>query len=163
MPFGLPSLPLVATRAIPIAGLLAALLVLLGGALSILHAQSSPSISIELSPAHSVPQNTAITGTVTLRSLDPSDYSSLIFRADTTKYGSSDDQRAGSACLGEDTNTDITIDVDASSEEFVLRVHKACAAHIVWPLRTRPYLIQGRQYGAGRQSRVGDEEHASSQ
>ncbi len=123
------SFPLVATRAIPIAGLIAAPLILLVGTLAVLHAQSSPSISIVLSPHNSVPQNTAITGTVTLSNLDPTDYSSLIFRADTTKYGTPIDSEQ-SACLGEDTNTDITIDVDASSEEFVLRVHESCAAHI---------------------------------
>ena len=66
---------------------------------------------MELSPARSVPQNMAITGTVTLCNLGPTDYSSLIFHAETTIYdGPISSQQ--SACLGEDTDTDITIDVD---------------------------------------------------
>ena len=110
-------------------GLLAALLILLAGALAALHAQSSPSISIELSPGNSVPQNTAITGTVTLSNLDPSDYSSLIFRADTTKYDPSKYPEAAS-CLGDDVNEDITIAVDESREVFTISVYKACALDI---------------------------------
>ncbi len=129
MPFGLRSLGSTARRAIPLAAVAAAPLILLIGTLAVLHAQSSPSISIVLSPHNSVPQNTAITGTVTLRNLDLSDYSSLIFRADTTIYGRPINSEQ-SACLGEDTNTDITIDVDESTEVFTIRVHKACAAHI---------------------------------
>ena len=129
MPFGLPFLGSMARRAIPLTAIAAAPLILLIGTLAVLHAQSSPTISIELSPHNSVPQNTAITATVTLSNLDPTDYSSLVFRADTTKYGTpiTDEH---SDCLGEDTNTDITVDVDAGSEEFELRVHKSCAAHI---------------------------------
>ena len=129
MPFGLPFLGSMARRAIPLTAVAAAPLILLIGTLAVLHAQSSPSISIVLAPHNSVPQNTAITGTVTLSNLDPTDYSSLVFRADTTKYGTpiTDEH---SDCLGEDTNTDITVDVDAGSEEFELRVHKSCAAHI---------------------------------
>ena len=110
-------------------GLLAALLILLAGALAALHAQSSPSISIELSPGNSVPQNNAITGTVTLGNLDPSDYSSLIFRADTTKYAPSKYPEAAS-CLGDDVNEDITIAVDESREVFTISVYKACALDI---------------------------------
>ena len=129
MPFGLPSLGSTARRAIPLAAVAAAPIILLAATLAVLHAQSSPTISIELAPHNSVPQNTAITATVTLSNLDPTDYSSLVFRADTTKYGTpiTDEH---SDCLGEDTNTDITVDVDAGSEEFALRVHKSCAAFI---------------------------------
>ncbi len=110
-------------------GLLAALLILLAGVLAVLHAQSSPSISIELSPGNSVPQNMAITGTVTLSNLDPGDYSSLTFRADTTKYAPSQYPEAAS-CLGDDVNEDITIAVDESREVFAISVYRACALDI---------------------------------
>ena len=51
---------------------------------------SSPSISIELSPDHQVPRNTAITATITLHNLDAASYSSVIFRADVTVYDADD-------------------------------------------------------------------------
>ena len=60
------------------------LLLLLAGAPAAGRAQSSPAISIVLSPGHAVPQNTPITATVTLDNLDPGSYSSLVFRADLT-------------------------------------------------------------------------------
>ena len=101
------------------------LLILLAGALTVLHAQSSPSISIELSPSRSVPNDTAMTGTVALNNLDVSSYSFLTFRADTTKYGPPKFHQEP-ACLGEDTNKDITFDVDEGREVFTIRVYKAC-------------------------------------
>ena len=85
------------------------------------HAQSSPSISIELSPGHSVPMDTAITGTVTLTGLDFDSYSSVIFRADITPYGDGETK-----CNGDDTGMDIEIPVDESREVFTVRIFDAC-------------------------------------
>ena len=107
--------------AIFLAGLLIALLILLLGALAVLHAQSSPSISVALSPSHSVPMDTAITGAVTLSNLDLDSYSSVIFRADITPY-----RNAELRCNGDDTGKDIEIAVDESREVFTARIFDAC-------------------------------------
>ena len=87
------------------------LLLLVVVAVPTMHAQSPPAISIELSPGHSVPMNTAITGAITLTNLDTASYSSLVFRADMTGYGA-----AETRCNGDDTGRDIEIPVDASVE-----------------------------------------------
>ena len=111
-------------------GLVTALLAgALATAVTLVQAQTSPSIEIELSPHHSVPRNTAITGTVTLRGLDPTAYSSVIFRADaeqfiSNKYPVADDY------LGEDINTDVTVDVDSATEVFTISVFEACDLYI---------------------------------
>ena len=111
---------------------LAVLLALSIGVPTDLHAQSSPSISIELSPAHSVPQNTAITGTITLDNLDLDSYSSLIFRADPTIFDANPKYHAPAAnCEGEDMGRDITIDVDESRETFTVSVYKPCPDRIL--------------------------------
>ncbi len=78
-------------------------------------------MSISLSPAHSVPMDTAITGTVTLNDLEVDSYSSVIFRADITPYN-----RAERRCNGDDTGRDIEIPVDESSEVFTVRIFDAC-------------------------------------
>ena len=85
-------------------------------------AQSSPSISIRLTPSHSVPMDTAITGTITLSNLDVTSYSSLIFRADITPFGGGAERR----CNGDDTGKDIEIAVDESREIFTARIFDAC-------------------------------------
>ena len=82
---------------------------------------SSPSISIELSPAHQVPKNTAITATITLHNLDAASYSSVIFRADVTVYA-----RGEARCDGDDTGRDLDIPVDGSREVFTVSVYDAC-------------------------------------
>ena len=82
---------------------------------------SSPSISIELSPAHQVPKNTAITATITLHNLDAASYSSVIFRADVTVYA-----RGEARCYGDDTGRDLEIPVDGSREVFTISVYDAC-------------------------------------
>ena len=100
--------------------------VLLLAAAPIVHlaqAQSSPSISIDLSN-NFVPQNTAITGTVTLRNLDPDSYSSVIFRADVTPYRNGEQR-----CNGDDTGRDITIAADSSTETFTADIYDACPHH----------------------------------
>ncbi len=94
---------------------------LLAAATHLAHAQSEPSISIELSPDTFVPMDTAITGTVTLRGLDPAAYSSVIFRADITPYGNAERR-----CNGDDTGTDIEIPVNSSSATFTARIYDAC-------------------------------------
>ena len=101
---------------------LAVLLIMITGRITNVHAQSSPSISIELSPGHRVPQNTAITGTVTLSNLDVGSYSSVIFRADITGY-----RDAEGRCNGDDTGKDIEAAVDESREILTdLRIYDAC-------------------------------------
>ena len=82
---------------------------------------SSPSISIELSPAHQVPKNTAITATITLHNLDAASYSSVIFRADVTVYAHGETR-----CYGDDTGRDLEIPVDGSREVFTISVYDAC-------------------------------------
>ena len=82
---------------------------------------SSPSISIELSPAHQVPKNTAITATITLHNLDAASYSSVIFRADVTVYAHGETR-----CYGDDTGRDLEIPVDGSREVFTARAYDAC-------------------------------------
>lgn len=99
----------------------AALLLLLAAVTHLAHAQSEPSISIELSPDHFVPMDTAITGTVTLRGLDPAAYSSVVFRADITPYSNGERR-----CNGDDTGTDIEIPVNSSSSTFTARIYDAC-------------------------------------
>ena len=93
------------------------------------HAQSEPSISISLAPAGSVPKDTEITATITLNGLDLNDYSSVIFRADLTKYGPPKFSEEAS-CRGDDTGRDIEVPVDESREVFTISVHKACPHHI---------------------------------
>ena len=88
---------------------------------SSLYAQSSPSVSIRLSPSHSVPMDTAIAGTVTLNNLDVDSYSSVIFRAEITPYN-----RAERRCNGDDTGRDIEIAVDDSREVFTAKIFDAC-------------------------------------
>ena len=104
------------------------LLLQLAGAPAAGRAQSSPAISIVLSPGHAVPQNTPITATVTLDNLDPGSYSSLVFRADLTEW----DQGfpASTSCEGEHTGEDITVEVDASRETFTVEVWKSCSQDI---------------------------------
>jgi hypothetical protein len=82
---------------------------------------SSPSISIELSPDHQVPKNTAITATITLHNLDAASYSSVIFRADVTVYAQGETR-----CYGDDTGRDLEIPVDGSREVFTISVYDAC-------------------------------------
>ena len=97
-------------------------LITITGRMTNVHAQSSPSISIELSPGHQVPQNTAITGTVTLSNLDVDSYSSVIFRAEVTVYGLGERR-----CNGDDTGKDIEAAVDESREILTdLRIYDAC-------------------------------------
>ena len=88
---------------------------------SSLYAQSSPSVSIRLSPSHSVPMDTAIAGTVILNNLDVDSYSSVIFRAEITPYN-----RAERRCNGDDTGRDIEIAVDDSREVFTAKIFDAC-------------------------------------
>ncbi len=104
------------------------LLLLLAVAPAAGRAQSSPAISIVLSPGHWVPQDTAITATVTLENLDPGSYSSLVFRADLTEW----DQHfpVSTSCEGEDTGEDIPVEVNASRETFTVEVWKSCSANI---------------------------------
>ena len=107
---------------------LAGLLLLLAIAPAAGRAQSSPAISIVLSPGHMVPQETAITATVTLENLDPGSYSSLVFRADLTEW----DQHypASTSCEGEDTGEDIPVEVNSSRETFTVEVWKSCSLYI---------------------------------
>ena len=91
---------------------------------SSLYAQSSPSVSIRLSPSHSVPMDTAIAGTVTLNNLDVDSYSSVIFRADITTYGQGERR-----CNGDDTGRDIEIAVDDSREVFTSKIFDACPSY----------------------------------
>ena len=65
--------------------------------------------------------DTAITGTVTLSNLDPASYSSVTFRADITPYNNGERR-----CNGDDTGSDITIAVDASTETFTVDIYDAC-------------------------------------
>ena len=105
------------------------LLLLLAGAPDAVRAQSSPTISIVLSPGHMVPQNTVITATVTLDNLDPASYSSLVFRVDLTEWDPhfpTDSAR----CEGDDMDEDIPVEVDASRETFTVEVWKSCSAYI---------------------------------
>ena len=102
----------------------ASVAIILLAAVPIVHlarAQSAPSISIELSPSHFVPMDTAITGTVTLRNLDPGSYSSVIFRADITPYHNGERR-----CNGDDTGRDIEVAVDSSTETFTADIYDAC-------------------------------------
>ena len=94
---------------------------LLSGVPTVLHAQSSPSISISLSPGHQVPRNTAITATITLGNLDVNSYSSVIFRADLTVFGHGERR-----CNGDDTGKDMEIAVEESQEVFTAKVYDAC-------------------------------------
>ena len=84
-------------------------------------APSALSISIELSPGHQVPPNTAITATITLSNLDVVGYSSVMFRADLTVFG-----HGQTGCNGDDTGKDIEIPVDDSKETFTVRVFDTC-------------------------------------
>ncbi len=84
-------------------------------------APSALSISIELSPGHQVPPNTAITATITLSNLDVAGYSSVMFRADLTVFG-----HGQTGCNGDDTGKDIEIPVDDSKETFTVRVFDTC-------------------------------------
>ena len=127
---GRPALPLSAhfphsVSSISCCGLLVALVLLAGPG----YAQSSPSISIALSPGHTVPQNTALTATITLNNLDAASYSSLIFRADLTEFDPHFETESAS-CEDEDVGEDITIEVDGSQETFTVKVYKACSHDI---------------------------------
>ena len=101
--------------------LLGALVILLTGAPAALHAQSAPSISIELSPGPHVPYTVALTGEVTLSNLAPADYSTVTLRADVTGH-----EDRTSQCYGEDTGSDIELAVDESLEAVTLRLFKPC-------------------------------------
>ena len=101
--------------------LVAVLLLLLAGAPAVLHAQSSPWISIELSPGRNVPRNTEVTATITLSNLDVDSYTSVVFRADLTVYN-----RGEQRCDGDDTGKDMEKAVDQSREVFTVRVYDAC-------------------------------------
>ena len=94
-----------------------------------LHAQSSPSISIELSPGHAIPLNTPLTATITLNNLDPASYSSLIFRGDLTEFDSHYPTEAA-YCEDEDMGRDLTIEVNESEETFTVGVYRACSYSI---------------------------------
>ena len=85
--------------------------------------------SIALSPGHTVPQNTALTATITLNNLDAASYSSLIFRADLTEFDPHFETESAS-CEDEDVGEDITIEVDGSQETFTVKVYKACSHDI---------------------------------
>ena len=103
---------------------LAIILLIAGGRAALhdlIHAQSSPSISIGLSPSHSVPMDTAITGAITLSNLDVDSYSSVIFRADITPYRNGERR-----CNGDDTGRDIEITVAEPREVFTVSVFDAC-------------------------------------
>ena len=101
---------------------LAAVLLLAAAPTTVLaRAQSAPSISIELSPSHFVPMDTAITGTITLRNLDYAAYSSVIFRADITRYNKGERR-----CNGDDTGRDIEVPVDADTETFTANIYDSC-------------------------------------
>ncbi len=89
---------------------------------TVLYAESSPSISIELSPGHRVPTGEEITGTVTLNNLDIDSYSSVIFRADVTVY-----RHGEKRCNGDDTGKDIEIAVDESQEIFTVSIYDTCS------------------------------------
>ncbi len=101
--------------------LLGAVVILLAGAPTALHAQSTPSISIELSPGQHVPHTVALTGEVTLSNLAPADYSMVTLRADITGH-----EDRTSHCYGEDTSSDIELAVDESLEAVTLRLFKPC-------------------------------------
>ena len=101
--------------------LLGALVILLTGAPAALYAQSTPSISVELSPGQHVPHTVALTGEVTLSNLAPADYSTVTLRADVTGH-----EDRTSHCYGEDTGNDIELAVDESLEAVALRLFKPC-------------------------------------
>ena len=127
---GRPALPLSvhfphSASSISCCGLLVALVLLAGPG----YTQSAPSISIALSPGHAVPQNTALTATITLNNLDAASYSSLIFRADLTEFDPHF-EAASASCEDEDMGEDITIEVDGSQETFTVKVYKACSHDI---------------------------------
>ena len=85
----------------------------------------SPTISIRLSPGHTVPMATEIIGTVTLEHLDPESYSTVVFRAELTPF----DAVAEHRCNGDDTGRDIPITVDDSSVVFTVKLYDACPPH----------------------------------
>ncbi len=90
--------------------ILTIVLLLLAGAPAVGRAQSSPTISIVLSPGHMVPQNTAITATVALDNLNPANYSSLVFHADLTEWDPHFSM-ASAGCEGDEMGEDITVEV----------------------------------------------------
>ena len=103
------------------AGLLAALLILLAAVTPSLHAQSAPSISVELTPGPHLPHTVALTGEVTLSNLDFAIYSMVTLRADVTGH-----EDRSSQCYGDDTGTDIDVAVDESREVRTLALFKPC-------------------------------------
>ena len=109
--------------------ILTIVLLLLAGAPAVGRAQSSPTISIVLSPGHMVPQNTAITATVALDNLNPANYSSLVFHADLTEWDPHFSM-ASAGCEGDEMGEDITVEVDVSRETFTVEVWKSCSADI---------------------------------
>ena len=88
---------------------------------------ATPSIAVELSPGHSVPQNTAIVANVTLSELTPASDSSLVLRADLTEFDPHYPTAAAS-CEGEDVGEDITVEVDEERETVTLEVYAVRAA-----------------------------------
>ena len=98
----------------------------------LIHAQSSPSMSIGLSPSHSVPPGTEITATITLSNLDVNSYTSLTFRADVTQWGYAKDN-----CEGEGIGEDIQIDVDETREVFTAKISDACPIGGSYVLRAK--------------------------
>ena len=97
----------------------------LAAAVTLVQAQTSPSIDVELTPHNSVPLNTAISATVTLSGLDPNEYSAVIFRADATQYKPGSYPEA-SNFLGDDIDRDLVVDVDGSIEIFTISVFEPC-------------------------------------
>ena len=116
--------------------LLAVFLVLLAGAVAALHAQSSPSMSIGLSPGKAVPANTEITATITLSNLDIDNYSSVVFRADVTGSGQTRD-----ICEGDGIGKDVEIAVDASKEVLTATISEACPLGGSYALEARIFQV----------------------
>ena len=114
---------------------LLAIAVVAAGPPQVLRAQSSPSIVIELSPGKAVPANTEITARITLDNLDVD--SSVVVRADVTRYGVAKDECEGPG-VGEDTE----IEVDESTEVVTVTISADC------PLGG-PYMLKVRLHTAG--------------
>ena len=99
-------------------------------------AQSSPSISIELSPGSAVPANTEITATITLSNLDVNSYSSIVFRADVTRWG-----HARDICEGDGIGEDIDVEVNESKKVLTATVPDACPIGGSYALEARAFRV----------------------
>ena len=87
-----------------------------------LEAQTTPSVSLALSPGPHLPTEMPLTGDVTLQDLDPAAYPSFVLRADVT--GHEDRTRH---CYGDDTGADIEVEVDETREIVSgLQLFKSC-------------------------------------